>query len=103
MRKFLLVLTALASVAAVGRATQAAPVAAGSMSVLDRTALLQPVQYYENWREREWHRREAFERFQRREARREWRHRQGGHHGGYEGGYGPGYGGGHGRQYSRGW
>ncbi len=100
MRKFLMVLTALASVAAVGHAAQAAPVPAAPMPVLDSTALLQPVQYYENWRQHEWRRRDAFEQFRRREARREWRHHRR-QHGGYGDGYGPGYG--YDRQYSRGW
>ena len=93
MRKFLMAMTVLAG-ATVAAGAHAAPVAAlpsGIHAAVSEGARVQPVQYYgEDWRYREFRRREAYERFRRQEARREWRHEHG--HG-----YGHGYGGGYGR------
>ena len=76
MRKFLLTLAVLAGGAAAASGADAAPRAVPlAAPAVDAGALVQPVQYYGGWREREWRRREAYERFRRHEARREW-HRE---------------------------
>lgn len=95
MRKFLLVLTVVVGAAAAVGTANAAPAA---VPLLDPApvlgpALVQPAQYYPDWREHEWRRREAYERFRRHEARREWRYRHGEY--GYERPYG--------QRYSNGW
>ena len=106
-RKFLMGLAVVAGTMAASDAGAAVRVAS-PVPVLGEASAVQPVQYYDDWRAREWHRREAFERFQRREARREWRHAQreyyGRDHGrGYGRGHGGGYGGGHGQYYGSRW
>ncbi len=70
MRKFLMGLTVLAG-AIVALGANAAPRFSVPAPVVSAAALVQPVQYYEDWRHREWRRREEFERFRRHE---EWRH-----------------------------
>ncbi len=79
MRKLLLSLSALvgavAAVSSDAPAAQAAPVA---FAVTGGPARIQSVQYYEDWRRREWRRREDYERHRRHE---EWRRRQGYRHG----------------------
>jgi len=100
MRKFLLTMAVLAGagIASGAHATpRLLPLAAPAA---DGTTLAQPVQYYEDWRYREFRRRQAYERFRRFEARREWRREHGygprygyGYGGGYGGSYGGGYGG----------
>lgn len=100
MRKFLMGLM-IAGGAAMAMGAQAAP-RAGSpgapVPVLSPAPRVQPVQYYEDWRHREWRRREAYERWRRQEARRRWHqeqlHRHGPPHGpgpryGYYGHGGP--------------
>lgn len=94
-RMVLVGLTVLSGAATAVSGANAAPRMAGPEPVLSSAPVAEPVQYYQDWRHREWERREAFERFQRREARREWRHYQRERHG-YGYGYG-GYGGGYGR------
>lgn len=71
MRKFLVGLTVLAGVVVTAAGAEAAPRFAGSVPVVSAATLLQPVQYYEDWRYREWRRREEFERERRHD---EWRH-----------------------------
>lgn len=97
MRKFLMAMTVLAG-ATVAAGAYAAPVAAlpsGIHAAASEGARVQPVQYYgEDWRYREFRRREAYERFRRHEARREWRRE---HEYGHGYGHGHGYGGGYGR------
>ena len=88
MRNFLMALTVLAGTA-VATGANAAPTGNAAQPALhatavDGAALVQPVQYYPDWRYREWRRREAYERFRRREWRRE--------HGFYGRPYGYGYG-----------
>ena len=102
MRKFLM-MTVLAGAAAVSSA-HAAPATAlalpgtsGSAAgeALADGALVQPVQYYEDWRHREFRQREAFERFRRHEEWRRFREaREGYGRGGYGGHGGYGHGGG---------
>ena len=72
MRKFLLMLPILAAATAGAHASPAVafPVAP---AILADGIQAQPVQYFEDWRYREFRRREAYERFRRHEARREWR------------------------------
>ncbi len=86
MRKILLSLNVLALTvlagAAVTSGAHAAPMA-GPIPVLEAPAHVQSVQYYDDWRRREWIRRERFEAWRRHEERRRWHH---GH------GYGEGYG-----------
>lgn len=93
MRKFLLTLAVLAGAAAAASGASAAPrhIPLAAATAVDASALVQPVQYYPDWRQREFRRREAYERFRRHEARREWRreHRFYGPRYGY--GYGPRY------------
>ena len=99
MRKFLMMMTVLAGAAAATGA-HAAPAAVAlpgaaldvASQALADGALVQPVQYYEDWRYREFRRHEAFERFRRHE---EWRrfHQAREGYGGWGGGYGRGYGG----------
>ncbi len=87
MKKFLLTLSVLAGAAlapGAHAAPGALPHAVAAVPALDADALMQPVQYYPDWRYREWRRREAYERFRRREWRRE--------HGFYGPRYGYGYG-----------
>jgi len=91
MRKFLMVMTVLAGATAAAGAHAAPAVAlpTGIQAALAEGVQAQPVQYYgEDWRYREFRRREAFERFRRHEARREWRRE----HEGYGPRYGYGYG-----------
>lgn len=81
MRNFLMVATVLAAAAAASGA-QAAPTGnlaqpASYVPALDGAAMAQPVQYYPGWREREFRRREAYDRFRRHEVRREWRREHG--------------------------
>jgi len=73
MRKFLLGLIVLAGVAVeVGaNAANAAPRFVAPVPAVADAVLVQPVQYYEDWRYNEWRRREEFERFRRHEG---WRH-----------------------------
>ncbi|MBC7800401.1 MAG: hypothetical protein H7Z10_07255 [Gemmatimonadaceae bacterium] len=73
-RSLLIGLTVLGGVAAAVSDANAATRVAGPVPVLSGSSAVESVQYYDDWRHREWRRREAFERFQRREARREWRH-----------------------------
>jgi hypothetical protein len=101
MHKFLMMATVLAGAAAAASGAHAAPLAAlarpGAVvaaPVLDGGALAQPVQYYEDFRHREFRRREAYERFRRHEDWRRFRQAREGYGGG---GYGRGYGGGYGR------
>ena len=82
MRKFLFVLTALAGAAAAAGSAKAIPMAAhpAPASVLRGAPQGQTVQYYEDWRTREWRRREAYERHRRREEGRRWHgHERGGY------------------------
>ena len=77
MRKFLMTLAVLAGAAAVApgaNAAQAVAVAVPSVSgpVVVEGALVQHVQYYEDWRFREQRRREEYERFRRHEERERW-------------------------------
>ncbi len=92
MRNFILTLAVLAGGAAVATGASAAPhvIPLAAAPGADGAALVQPVQYYPDWRYREARRHEAYERFRRHEARREW-HR--------EHGYGPRYGYGYGSRY----
>ena len=84
MRKFLMGLTVLAGAVTAGAAAQAAPHVADPASVAASAPALQPAHYWmtepaqygEDWRHREWRRREEFERFRRHEAERHWRHEQ---------------------------
>ncbi len=73
MREFLLSLTVLAgAVVGVGAsAANAAPRFVVPVPAVSDAALVQPVQYYEDWRYNEWRRREEFERFRRHD---EWHH-----------------------------
>ncbi len=71
MRKFLMGLTILAGVAAVP-AAQAASRAVPSPLAFD-APIVQPAQYYGDWRYREWRRHEAFERYRRHQWRRQHR------------------------------
>ena len=93
MRKFLLALAVLAGGAATATGVSAAPraIPLAATPATDGAALVQPVQYYPDWRYREARRHEAYERFRRHEARREWRQERGfqGPRHGY--GYGPRY------------
>ncbi len=93
MRKFLLTLAVLTGTAAAASGADAAPraipIAATPAAV--GTALLQPVQYYPDWRYREARRHEAYERFRRHEVRREWRREHGFYGPRYGYGYGPRY------------
>ena len=91
MRTFLMGLL-VAGCAAMG--AQAAPVGpkGAPVPVLESAPQVQPVQYHEDWRHREWRRREAYERWRRHEARREWRQEQRFRHG-HPYGPGPRYGG----------
>ena len=102
MRKFLMMMTVLAGAAAATGA-YAAPATAVALpgavlnvasQALADGALAQPVQYYEDWRYREFRRREAFERFRRHEEWRRFHQAREGY-----GGWGGGYGGGHGGYY----
>ena len=91
MHKFLMTLSVLAGAAVASGAHAAprlAPVAVVAVPVLDGGALVQPVQYYGGWREREFRRHEYWEHVRREEARREWRRE----HGFYGRPYGYGYG-----------
>lgn len=75
MRKFLMGLTVLAGAVAVTPGADAAPRFVDPVPVASGQPAVQAVQYYggrEEWRHREWRRREAFERFRRHE---QWRHR----------------------------
>ena len=89
MRKFLMALTLAAGTVMAVPAVQAAPVQS-PLAALDLPDMVQPAQYYGDRRHEHWRRREAYERFQRREARRAWRERQAyyGRPYGYGGGYG---------------
>jgi hypothetical protein len=84
MRKFIMGLTVLAGIVVTAAGAEAAPrfVApsfAVPVEITSRALVVQPAQYYEeqpvpyfeDWRYREWRRREEFERFRRHE---EWRH-----------------------------
>ena len=81
MRKILMGLTVLTGLAAAASAANAAPKFVAPMPMASGAATVQPVHYYEDWRYREWRRRQAFERFgrhqewrhERREAREHWR------------------------------
>ncbi len=71
MRKFLMGLTVLAGTVVATSGVNAAPRFAAPVPMVSDAALVQPVQYHEDWRYREWRRREELERFRRHEA---WRH-----------------------------
>ncbi len=92
MRNFILTLAVLAGGAAAATGASAALHATSLVAapVAGGAGLVQPVQYYPDWRYREACRHEAYERFRRHEARREWRR---------EHGYGPRYGYGYGPRY----
>ena len=82
MRKLLmglLVAGGAAMGAAVATGARAAPWA-GPSDALAPAPRVQPVQYYEDWRHREWRRREAYERWRRQEARRRWQQERWLHH-----------------------
>ena len=64
MRKVLLALLALGGLMGAGQQAHAGPTA-GLMPVLDQPAQAQAVQYYDDWRYRQFRRREAFETRQR--------------------------------------
>lgn len=93
MRKFLLTMAVLAG-AALATGAQAAPGvlphASLPAAMLDTGATVQPVQYYPDYRYREFRRREAYERFRRHQERRRFREYNG---------YGPRYGYGYGPRY----
>lgn len=74
MRKFLMTLAVLAGAAAVAPGANAAQavVPSASRPVVVEGALVQHVQYYEDWRFREQRRREEYERFRRHEERERW-------------------------------
>ncbi len=93
MRKFLLTLAVLAGGAAAASGADAAPhaIALAAAPAFHASALVQPVQYYPDWREREWRRHQALEQLRREEARREWRREHGFYGPGYGYGYGPRY------------
>lgn len=80
MRKLLLTFAGLAGIAgAAAGCAQAAPSpvladVADALPVVTDAPQVQPVQYYDDWRHREWRRREAYERWRRHEAWRRWRH-----------------------------
>lgn len=87
MRKVLLAVLALGGAMGAAQQAHAGP-AVGSAPALDQPAQVQSVQYYDDWRYRQYRRREAFEYRQRlREQRRFERGYYGPRHG-----YGPGYG-----------
>ena len=73
MRKFLLSLSVLGGAAAAASAAHATP-AVGPIPVLAGQPMLQNVQYYDDWRYREWRRHEAYERWRRHEESRRWHH-----------------------------
>ena len=68
MRKFLM-MTMLVGVAAAASGASAAPRADAVLSIYDAPAV-QPVQYYEGGRYREWRRHEEYERWRRHQWRR---------------------------------
>ncbi len=70
MRGLVFGLMALAGVASAP--AHAAPHAVPLLG-LNSAPLIVPVQYYEDWRYREWRRREAFEHWRRHEQRERWR------------------------------
>ncbi len=75
-RKLLMGLTIVAGAMAATSGAGAATRYVSPVPLLSAPPAVQPVQDYDDWRHREWRRREAFERFQRREERRQWRHAQ---------------------------
>ena len=86
MRKILMGLLVAGCAAAGAHATHAraaVPVGPWGMpvAVAPHTPRVQPVHYYEDWRHREWRRREAYERWRRQEARRRWQEEQRFRHG----------------------
>lgn len=93
MKKFLLTLAVLAGGAVAANGASAAPrvIPFAAAPAIDGAALVQPVQYYPDWRYREARRHEAYERFHRHEARREWRREHGFYGPRYGYGYGPRY------------
>ena len=70
MRKFLMGLVMVVGVAAAASGASAAPRADAVLSIHDAPAV-QPVQYYEDWRYREWRRQQEYERWRRHQW---WRH-----------------------------
>lgn len=91
MHKLLLACVGLAGIVGAAGCAQAAPGAAypvaglGPAPVLTDDAQVQPVQYYDDFRYREWRRRERYERWRRHEERRRWRYEQERY--GYRGGW----------------
>ena len=77
MRKFLLSLTTLAGAALASASTAHAAPARTLFPVLVPPAHVQTVQYYEDWRHREWRRHEE----ERRHREEEWRRRHEYRHG----------------------
>ena len=76
MRKFLMGLTILAGAFAMTPGVHAAPRFANPVRAASGQPAVQSVQYFgdrDDWRYREWRRREAFERYRRHEA---WRHQR---------------------------
>ncbi len=71
MRKILMGLTVLAGAVVAASGVDAAPRFMAPVSTVTSAAVVQPVRYHEDWRYREWRRREELERFRRHE---EWRH-----------------------------
>ncbi len=71
MRKFIVGLTVLAGTVGTALGADAAPRFVTPAPRVASAVIVQPVQYYEDWRYREWRRREEMERFRRHE---EWRH-----------------------------
>jgi len=68
MRKFFMVLTVFAGAVATAPGADAAPRWSDLVPMVSAPPTVQPVQYYgggEEWRHREWRRREAYERFRR--------------------------------------
>jgi len=76
MRRFLIALTVFAGAVAATPGAHAAPRSSAMVPTVSAQPTVQPVQYHgggEEWRHREWRRREAYERFRRHE---EWRHQR---------------------------
>ena len=73
MRMFLLSLSILGGAAAAAAAAHATP-GVGPIPLLTGQPMMHNVQYYEDWRYREWRRHEAFERWRRHEEWRRWHH-----------------------------
>lgn len=82
MRRLLLTCVGLAGIAGAAGCAQAAPgpvylgseaaAEASQLPALTDGAQVQPVQYYDDWRYREWRRRERYERWRRHEEWRRW-------------------------------